>query len=298
MIASLRSVLKGITEAVCAQLPPRLDGFDRLILAYHNVVEDDSPSIGDRSLHLRQSDFQWQIETIGQLATLSPLDRVLSSEPSDEPLVAITFDDAYSSALALGVDHLARRGIPSTVFVSPGLLGSVPIWDDLGQKGLWDDARRSRFLWDELGDQSTMRRVEPTGQSETFEERLRIASECELLRLVGSELVLLGNHTYSHVNCAAVSAERFEQETRDCASWLRARFKTQYIDALAYPYGLSPQRLRTANQNLAQGLLVSGGWYRASEFGSHRDLPRWNIAAGISRRGFAARARRRWPERA
>lgn len=298
MIASLRSVLKGMTEAVCAQLPPRLDGFDRLILAYHNVVEDDSPPLGDRSLHLRQGDFQWQIETIGQLATLTSLDRVLSSEPSDEPLVAITFDDAYSSALALGVDHLIQRGIPSTVFVSPGLLNSVPIWDEEGQQGLWDDARRARFLWDEQGDQSGIRRADPTTQSEPFVARIRIASEEELLRLKGSNMVLLGNHTYSHVNCAAVSAERFEEETRDCATWLTARFHKQYIDILAYPYGLSPRSLRADHPQLAQGLLVTGGWYSALGHGTHRDLPRWNIAAGLSRRGFAARARRRWPQRA
>ena len=43
----------------------------------------------------------------------------------------ITFDDAYRGAVTQGVAEVARRGLPATVFVNPGLIDGRQFWWDM-----------------------------------------------------------------------------------------------------------------------------------------------------------------------
>src|SRR6476646_910636 len=79
-----------------------------VVLAYHNVVPDDAPPVGDLSLHLSQSRFAAQLDELARHAEVVPLDAVFSRAVGKRPRVAITFDDAYLGAVTRGVDELAR----------------------------------------------------------------------------------------------------------------------------------------------------------------------------------------------
>src|SRR2546423_5455975 len=86
-----------------------------LILAYHNVVPDEQPIFGDRSLHLRRSDFAAQLDALRETHDVVPLPAVLLPSHGPRPRAAITFDDAYAGAVTLGVAEVVARGLPATV---------------------------------------------------------------------------------------------------------------------------------------------------------------------------------------
>ena len=124
------------------------------ILAYHNVVPDDTPLQGDRSLHVPLSRFRQQLDLLRETHDVVPLDSLRESDATakERPVAAITFDDAYRGAVTTAVAELVKRGVPGTIFVAPGLLGDRSFWwDDLahGANGLSDSLRRKAL--EELG---------------------------------------------------------------------------------------------------------------------------------------------------
>src|SRR3989442_14172662 len=101
-------------------------------LAYHNVVPDDMHSPGERSLHLARSSFVAQLDLLLSTHEVVPLTELLkrSRGAPSRPSVAITFDDGYRGAVTIGVEELARRGMPATIFVCPAFIGGHPFWWD------------------------------------------------------------------------------------------------------------------------------------------------------------------------
>ena len=118
------------------------------ILAYHNIVPDGTRPGGDRSLHLERSRFAAQLDLLTDAVDVVPLEALIRSDAEDRgrPRIAVTFDDAYRGAVTLGVDELAKRELPATIFVAPGLVGGRTLWwDELagrGEGGLPPDVRR------------------------------------------------------------------------------------------------------------------------------------------------------------
>src|SRR5687767_3308253 len=104
-----------------------------LVLAYHNVVPEGEARAGDVSLHLPFADFRRQLDAISETHDVVPITALGEPPPPStrRPRIVITFDDAYAGALTCGVDELVKRRMPATVFVAPGLLGSVAWWDVL-----------------------------------------------------------------------------------------------------------------------------------------------------------------------
>src|SRR2546422_5185458 len=100
-----------------------------LVLTYHNVVPDDCSSFGDRSLHLPRRTFVRQIEQLLRTHAIVPLQVVLTPAPSARrPRGALTYDDAYQGAIAIGVEEVARRGGRATLVVAPGFVGGRGFW--------------------------------------------------------------------------------------------------------------------------------------------------------------------------
>lgn len=299
MASMLRSLIKSGLEHTLALLPPKVTAGDRLILAYHNVVPDDTGTLGDASLHLPLSAFEYQMRKIAQDADVVSLATLLEQTPiSGRPrdrLIAVTFDDAYRSAMKLAIPVCSSLQIPSTVFVSPGLLGTVPVWDRRADAGQWSESDRNDFLWRYAG---------RPGASESEElpqhlEAARIATQAELETIARDCRGLsIGNHTATHANLGALSEADAIGEIRAAHEWITGLFEDQAIPVIAYPFGIPPGSAAgvLASSGMSHGLLVSGRWMKRA--GDERMLdgtaiPRWNIAAGLSDAGFVVGLRGR-----
>lgn len=267
-----------------------------LILAYHNVVPDGASPAGDRSLHLPFARFEAQMDRLAQTHQIVDLATVRDAPASARrPRAAVTFDDAYRGALSLALPALARRGIPATVFVAPGLLGSAGCWWDLlaaRDGGGLAPAVRDHVLETLQGDGAMALEWARTNAMAIapLPAHAGIATEDELSAAAAIPGVRFGAHTWTHRNLARVDTSALEQELVAPLAWLRQRFD-RVLPWLAYPYGLSAPdtagHVRSAGYEGA--LRIDGGWVAAGAASSFV-LPRLNVPSGVSRDGFILRA--------
>jgi peptidoglycan/xylan/chitin deacetylase (PgdA/CDA1 family) len=266
-----------------------------LVLAYHNVVPDDAPPAGDLSLHIGRSRFAAELDELARYAQVVPLDQVLAASGTGRPRVAITFDDAYRGAVAWGAEELAHRGLPATIFVAPGLLaGHTFWWDALADpgSGLPGDVR-SHGLEELRGEDAAIRAwAARTGRStRELPDYARSASEEELRRAVARGGVTLGSHSWSHPSLPRLSRAEIASELTRSRDWLAARFGATFIPWLSYPYGhLSAAVIEEAAAAGYRGALaIDGGWMPPGPPAPY-SVPRLNVPAGLSPKGFALRA--------
>ncbi len=287
---ALRSLVRGAAERVLCALPRRTQPGDRLILAYHNVVPTDWAPCGDRSLHLPVDTFEAQLRVIRNEAEIVPLMELLTTDAPNDRRVAITFDDAYASALALGVGACMAHRAPCTVFVAPGLLGTVPIWDQRANSGTWTAIDREQFLWHQLGRRAASDAPAPRVQ---VASELLIASADMLRALPRAAGVSFGNHTMTHPNLAALTTDDVRREIDAAWGWLHECLSDAIVPVVAYPYGLAPRDAAGAMpRDYADfGLRVTGNWQRAGAVADPLAFPRWNVPSGISEHGFRVRLR-------
>ncbi len=292
----MRSALKRTAETVMGSAAVhRLSGARlrgrRLVLAYHNVLPRGVPPRGDRSLHCAFDQFVGHLDLLQARHELVALDELLASG-SRKAAVSISFDDAYANALLLAFPELVRRGIPVTVFVTPGLLGAgAPWWDAVSSTaGLGDEVRREYL--EELGGVSArvLERTERSGRPRSGAgEEARIATEAELITAARLPGVALAAHSWSHPNLVRTDDRELRAEMNRVGPWLEERFGDRVRNWVAYPYGLSDQRVREAARaaGYEAGFAISGGWHRntADPFA----IPRLNVPSGLSARGLAAR---------
>jgi peptidoglycan/xylan/chitin deacetylase (PgdA/CDA1 family) len=282
----LRSGLPGISR--------RLRRFDTLILAYHNVVPDGEPVVGDSSLHLPRGAFAAQLDALLEVAEVVSLEVALEggARATGRPRVAITFDDAYRGAVTVGIGELASRALPATVFVAPALLdGGVFWWDALTPGGTPGVAPAVR--------EDALRRLAGKGSAILAEHghrdisripsHARGASEAELRGAAARSGITLASHSWSHPNLAALAPAELEDELRRSVAWLRERF-AGILPYISYPYGhYSPAVERAvAAAGYSAALRIEGGWLL--EGASNRyAVPRLNVPSGLSNAGFRLR---------
>lgn len=283
---------------VLSRIPDMLAATRRVhgvILGYHNVVPVGERPVGDRSLHMPQRDFARQLDLVGQLFDVVPLEELRIGTPG-KPRAAITFDDAYLGALSAGVEELARRAMPATVFVAPKFLGGGTFWwDELADPvtGILAPSLRETALGqlkgrhDEIvawAGHNDLRRASPPAHA-------CVASEV-VLRDVTHAGVTLGSHTWSHPNLARLRGPELGRELGPPLKWLRERFDA-VIPWLAYPYGLASPEVEAAvrGAGYTNAVRVTGGVLRSIATDDAYRMPRCNIPAGISIDGFQIRLR-------
>lgn len=149
--------------------------------------------------------FERQVQQLRRWARVVPADctdEVPDRHSTGAPyLVAITFDDAFESALDNGLPVLEAHGLPCTVFVPSGHLGHPPSW-----------------VMDSDLDRA---------------EQVATASH---LSAVSSDLVAIGSHTVSHPYLTSLPKEIARQElvqSREALSAISGRA----VRLLAFPYG-------------------------------------------------------------
>jgi len=172
----------------------------RLILAYHGIVPEGAKAAGERALFVAQREFAAHLDLLTELADVAPLERI-DDAGDGRPRVAITFDDAYRGAVNEGVDELAIRGLPATIFVAPGRLnGHVFWWDALSEaSAALDDTIRAHAL-NKLG--GSDERVRAWAQrvrlpsSNALPEYAQTATPAELRKALTHPGITVGSHTW------------------------------------------------------------------------------------------------------
>lgn len=304
-----RALELGLERGGVAALSRWLARRGTLVLAYHDIVPDNAGEpllgAGDRSLHLPQRAFAEQLDALVATHEVVSLECALEEalgrgvaaarRQARRARVAITFDDAYQGAVTSGVEELARRGLPATIFVAPAFVGAGTFWWDAlatrHSRGL-DPAVRARALHECRGLDADVRRWADSHGVARCElpPHARCASEEELARAAARPGITLASHSWSHANLTRLETAELHDELQRPLAWLRERF-TDVCPVLSYPYGLSSPAVEraAAHAGYRAAMRISGGWLRAGEASAYA-LPRLDVPAGLSRAGFALRA--------
>lgn len=268
-----------------------------VILAYHNIVPTGEDAVGDVGLHVDRSTFADQLDWLLEGRPLVSLEGAFhASEGDDATRIVITFDDAYRGTMTAGMEELEKRGVPSTVFVPPGLLGTDGFWwDRLAPSGggPLDPLVREHALTELQGRQDRIlswAHAEGLGVNE-MPEHARPVDERVLEPGDLPSGTTLGAHTWSHPNLTALSREHVRTQLVECRDWLSRR-TDRYVDWLAYPYGLADDGVeKEASEHFDGALLVAGGAsvVKGHRIGGGHSIPRINVARGLSLEGLASR---------
>jgi peptidoglycan/xylan/chitin deacetylase (PgdA/CDA1 family) len=96
-----------------------------LVVCYHGVRNDDAP---DRHwLLLPRREFVRQIAFLARHYTVLPIDEALERLREGrlaEGTACVTFDDGYRNNRTLALPVLAEHGVPATIFLATGLVGT------------------------------------------------------------------------------------------------------------------------------------------------------------------------------
>lgn len=265
-----------------------------IVLAYHNIVPDDAPAVGDRSLHLPRKRFAEHLNVLLGLYDVIPLKDILSPRLRDaRAAVAITFDNAYRGALTLGATELQARNLPATMFAAPGLLGGDSFWWDAlaGAADLSADVRECA-LGELRGDGATVRAwAASTGLPvQEMPAWGRPGTESELAAWATVNSFAVAVHTWRHANLARLTGNELSDELAKPLTWLRDRVGVNVLPWLTYPYGFSTSAAAAAARALGYNaaLAATGGWVPQPILDPYL-LPRVNIPAGLTADGFRLR---------
>ena len=294
----MRAFLKKAAELVLSNsglpaLARRYRAGHTVILAYHNIVPAGERSSGDSSLHLTQRQFSEQLDAIAETHQVISLSDYFTAQGSDaRPRAIITIDDAYQGAMTAGMEELARRRLPATMFVAPAFIGGRSFWWDMiaaGNDGVLPSSVRQHSLTKLAGRHDAIMkwtRAESIRTAEVLWHETA-ATEQQLGDAVASAGITYGSHTWSHPNLAALAPAELNAELTRPLEWLRTRF-TSVVPWIAYPYGLrSPETEKQAAENDYEGGLLIEGVPQPDM--SRYAIPRLNIPAGVSVSGFNLR---------
>ena len=267
-----------------------------MILAYHDIVPTGETAAGDLSLHVDQTAFGDQLDLLAEHYDIVPLESLLDADPGRRSRVAITFDDAYVGTMTAGFEELAKRKLSATVFVPPGLLGAEGFWWDLlapAGGGPLDPGVRDHAL-SALG--GAQEHVLSWASAQGLERAslppyARPVDEATLVATARQPGISLGAHTWGHPNLAALGAAEVAEEMERSKTWLREKTH-QYIDWLAYPYGLrTDEVVAEAAGQFSGAVLVDGGLaqIRGTWLAPRHSIPRLNVPRGLTLAGLALR---------
>ncbi len=210
------------------------------ILMYHRIAEGvDDPF----TLCVSPDKFAAQLEEICRYGEPSTLDEL--SRPSLRPRIVVTFDDGYVDNLINAVPISEAKGVPITIFVTSGVLGSHHgfWWDRLasllrarpsGIREITLPAAEGTVRiglgspWRRLDLQSVRRHLLPLPVAkihdviDTVSEQWGISAApppdarplttSEFVQLAASDVVTIGGHTVDHVRLRDLEAEDQERD--------------------------------------------------------------------------------------
>ncbi len=178
------------------------------ILLYHSVSGDPSPALADYTLDPARfeehaaviAEQGWQTLTVGELTR-----RVAEGAITDEPTLAITFDDGFADTAEQAAPILDRHGLAATIYVTSGCVGQDCDW--LGPQG-----RRPMASWQQLRDLSDL----------------------------GWEI---GAHSVDHSQLDVLRPAALREQIRGSRSGLQDHMGLP-VESFAYPHGYHSGRVR------------------------------------------------------
>ncbi|HKS05491.1 MAG TPA: polysaccharide deacetylase family protein [Gemmatimonadaceae bacterium] len=180
----------------------------RAILTYHSI--DDSGSV----ISVSPSQFAEHVRWLASGAvSVKSVDALLDAR-TDEPAVAITFDDAFANFATHAWPMLRDAGLTATLFVPTAFVGKTNAWDTMPGG---DMPALPLLDWPALG---------------------RLANEG----------VSLGAHTRTHADLRALDATAMTDEIAGSIADI-ARETGVNAGGLAYPYGYHDDRVVAATRS-------------------------------------------------
>lgn len=165
-----------------------------MILAYHGV-HPRHPNCVHPDLFVKHVDWIKNNFCVGSVDDL-----ISGTSLSEEPMIAITFDDAYSSLMEHALPVLVDSGIPAIVYAPVGYLGKRNEWDHWGA------------------------------------ERLMPIMSCEDIQKIHSWGFSIGSHTWNHIRLKNRDSATLNREVVDSKKKLEDLIGDS-VNSFAYPHG-------------------------------------------------------------
>jgi peptidoglycan/xylan/chitin deacetylase (PgdA/CDA1 family) len=241
-----------------------------LVVMYHRIAHDPPDPQG---LQVRPEHFEAQLRWLRDRADIEPIG-CLAKPPGPRPRVVVTLDDGYVDNLTTAKPILEKLGVPATVFVTSGLLGSPDgFWQDqlidlllrhndtpqhfeieLGGRPLrahigsrLSRQRAHTFLHRRFRREAPATIENAMGQLiEHLGIRPQVPSSAlplarqDLRNLTRGGLVTVGAHTVHHAMLASLDEPDQAYEIRQSAADL-AEILGEPITSFAYPFGRSDE---------------------------------------------------------
>ena len=252
-----------LIRAIGDSIAPRRKGAGRLcIVNYHRVLPAPDPLL-DEDLDIHT--FRWQMELLSECFNVLPLDQALhalKNERMPPRAVCITFDDGYRSTHDLAAPVLREFGLPATVFVTTGYVGSGTMWNDtiiesvrclpdgpldlaasgIGMRSIHnvEDRRRAVVELTEVAKYlPPPQRLALTAKLETLAGGAPLVGQMltsEMISAMGRQGIEIGAHTVSHPILSNLDDDAARYEIEQCKHDLEAITGTR-IRYFAYPNG-------------------------------------------------------------
>ena len=237
------------------------------ILLYHSV----SPSHANWNLKpLNPPSFERQMEYLRQNYEILPLDRLVQyirqGTPLPEKAVVITFDDGYKDNYLYAYPILVKHGIPATIFITTGHIGSSKLfWFD-EVKYLVQLTPLNQLDLDELGSYPLRTEADRFRNSLIISRKLRklpeeskrgligkLINTCQVdipdnlgealflswdeVREMSEDGISFGAHTVTHPVLTNLPLERARWEIVQSKKDIEEELGKE-VTAFAYPFGL------------------------------------------------------------
>ncbi len=242
---------------------------------YHRVA---APLWDPWNLCVYPERFEQHLAALSRMADIVPLSTLTSrlrAGRRGRPVVAITFDDGYADNLHMALPLLERYGVPATVFVTTGLIGTdEPFWWDRLSQIVASMKRLPPKVVLPVGDgEFIWQRNADSGDNGSDRDQLNLAvrsrllvatdedrrdaldrlqgyvdGECavdpisrpmtrdELRRLSSSPLVEIGAHTMNHPSLPDLSQQAQFEEILGSRQQCRELIG-EFPSSFAYPHG-------------------------------------------------------------
>lgn len=234
---------------------------DPLILMYHRVAE---ASIDPWGLAVHPARFAEQMDALGRTRSVVPLEWLageLLAGKRPQRVAVVTFDDGYLDVLLAAKPVLDGCGIPATVFLTTGALGTRSgfWWDRLASAVLTPAAIpeevRLSFASSRTKDRERLhlalwhaiRLLEPGRREAAVDEvaavlgateppQAPVMSAAEAGALIAGGGIALGAHSVSHPCLPALSAADQRREMRESRRAVE-EITGRTVHGFAYPFG-------------------------------------------------------------
>jgi peptidoglycan/xylan/chitin deacetylase (PgdA/CDA1 family) len=257
MRAVRRELIRCAVASGMLRLARAVTGRRHVILTFHRVRPNEQLlDLFDTCPSVTVEMFRSVVEWVANRFDVVPLAELIQRGPGGRPAAAVTFDDGWRDNYDLAFPVLKRCGVPATIFVTTGKIGSSePFWQQtLGRlfrraaNGLRPHLyRRTVQQWKKLTDEERQERwLRAGGDDGDDGDLVRCFLNADEIREMAGAGIDFGSHTVHHAILTQLSSSVLRAELAESKAALES-ILGRPVDTLAYPNGdCSDQVLRYA----------------------------------------------------